>query len=56
MMRENVRDGEETRDLPRVSEEEGRGASSDDGSKKAKDWSASGTEDPAFFIKPSDGK
>ena len=46
---------EERRDLPRVSEEERRGAGSDDGGRRLKeDWSASGTEDPAFFIKSSD--
>ena len=52
MMRENG--GKEPRDLPRASEEEESGAVFDNVSKKEDDWSASGTEDPAFFIKPSD--
>ncbi len=56
-MRESSRDGEEARELSRVLEEERRGAGSDNESKRLEDdWSASGTEDPAFFIKPSDGE
>ncbi|MBA3793659.1 MAG: hypothetical protein H0X19_05935 [Rubrobacter sp.] len=57
MTRENGRDGEEPREQSRVLEEERRGAGSDSGSKRLEDdSSASGTEDPAFFIKPSDGE
>ncbi len=56
MRTENCRDGVEPRDLPRVVEEERPGTGSDDGSRIVEDnWAASGTEDPAFFIKPSDG-
>jgi hypothetical protein len=51
MNREDGRDGEEPRELARVPED-GLGA----GKKAEDDWSSSGTEDPAFFIKPFDGK
>jgi len=55
MTRENGKDGEDPRELSRVPEEERRGAGSDDrGRRLEDDWSSSGTEDPAFFIKPSD--
>jgi hypothetical protein len=54
MTRENGKDGEDPRELSRVPEEERRGAGSDDrGRRLEDDWSSSGTEDPAFFIKPS---
>ena len=53
MIRDNGRD-EEPREPGRVPKE-GLGAGSDGGAGKAEDdWSAAGTEDPAFFIKPSD--
>ncbi len=57
MTKDYGRDGEETRELPRVSDEERFGADSDDAGKKAgarAGWLESGAEDPAFFIKPSD--
>jgi hypothetical protein len=55
LTRENGKAGDELRDLPRVSEGGRRGAGSEDGSRRTEDdWSGSGTEDPAFFIKPSD--
>jgi hypothetical protein len=57
MTRENSRDGREPRELGRVSEEETVEAGSGQARRKAEDdWAASGTEDPAFFIKPSDGE
>ncbi len=57
MKKEHRKDGEEPRDLDRVREEEGLGTGSDDEDRKVEhDWAASGTEDPAFFIKPSNGK
>lgn len=56
MRTENCRDEVEPRDPPRVAEEERPGADSGDESGAVEgNWSASGTEDPAFFIKPSDG-
>ena len=55
MTRENVRD-EEPREGGRVPEE-GLGLDSDGAARKAEeDWASWGAEDPAFFIKPSDGK
>jgi hypothetical protein len=51
MTRENRRD-EEPRELGRVPEE-GLAA---DGKKTEEDWTSWGAEDPAFFIKSSDGK
>ena len=54
MRREIGRDGEEPRELGRVPEE-GLGAGSGGADKKVEeDWTSWGTEDPAFFIKPSD--
>lgn len=53
MIRENGRD-EEPRELGRVPEEVlGPDAA---GKKAEEDWTSWGTEDPAFFIKPSDGE
>jgi hypothetical protein len=55
MTRENGRD-EEPRELGRVPDE-GLGIGSDGAGRKAEeDWASWGTEDPAFFIKPSDGE
>ena len=55
MIRENGRD-EEPRELGRVPEEV-LGVGPDGAGKKAEeDWASWGTEDPAFFIKPSDGE
>ncbi len=55
MTRENGRD-EEPRELGQVPEE-GPGAGSNGAVRKAEeDWASWGTEDPAFFIKPSDGE
>lgn len=55
MTRENGRD-EEPREPGRVPEE-GLGTGSNGAGKKSEeDWASSGTEDPAFFIKPSDGE
>ena len=59
MIRENGADGGETRDLPRVAEKRRARTDPDDGSVKADagtGWLESGTEDPAFFIKPNDGE
>jgi hypothetical protein len=57
MKREIGRDGEDARELGRVPEEEVIGAGPAEARRKAiDDWSSSGTEDPAFFIKPSDGE
>lgn len=47
------RDGDEPREPGRVPEE-GLGAAA--GKKAEEDWASWGTEDPAFFIKPSDGE
>jgi hypothetical protein len=56
MTRENGRDGEEAREPGQVSEER-LGAGCNDASRKVEnDWATSGTEDPAFFIKPHDGE
>lgn len=56
MIRESGGDREEPRELGRVPEE-GLGAGPDGAGRKAEeDWASSGTEDPAFFIKPSDGE
>jgi hypothetical protein len=56
MIREIGRD-EEPRELRRVSEEGLGGAGSEGAGKKTEeDWVSWGTEDPAFFIKPSDGE
>ena len=55
MNRENRRDEEEPREIGRLPEEPG--VSSDGTGRKAEEeWVSSGTEDPAFFIKPSDGE
>ena len=57
MRAENRIDGEEPRDLTQVAEEEKREAGSADERRKVENsWSASGTEDPAFFIKLSNGE
>jgi hypothetical protein len=53
MTRENGRD-EESRELGRVPEE-GLGTEGA-GGKAEEDWASWGAEDPAFFIKPSDGE
>ncbi len=55
MTRENGRD-EEPRELGRVPEEGLRTGSGGTGRKAEEDWASWGTEDPAFFIKPSDGE
>ncbi|HEV2092981.1 MAG TPA: hypothetical protein VGR18_07430 [Rubrobacter sp.] len=56
MTRVNGRD-DKPRDLPRVPEDEGIGMGFDDAKRKVEDdWTSSGTEDPAFFIKPPDGE
>lgn len=55
MTRENGRD-EEPRELGRVPEEGLVAGSEGAGRKAEKDWASWGTEDPAFFIKPSDGE
>ena len=56
MTRVNGRDGEDARELGRVPEEEAVGAGPAEARRKvADDWS-SGTEDPAFFIKPADAE
>ena len=57
MTRENGKSGDEPRELGRVPEEEVIGAGPAEARRKViDDWSSSGTEDPAFFIKPSDGE
>lgn len=57
MRREDGKVGEEPRELGRVPEEEGVGGGSAEARRKAgDDWASWGTEDPAFFIKPSDGE
>ena len=53
MTRVNGRDGEEARELGRVPEEEVVGAHPAEARRKALDDWSSGTEDPAFFIKPA---
>ena len=56
MRREIGRGGEEPRELARVPEEEVVGAGpAEVRTKVVDDWS-SGTEDPAFFIKPADAE
>ncbi len=55
MTRENGRD-EEPRELGRVPEEEVVGARSAEARRKILDDWSSVPEDPAFFIKPSDGE
>ena len=56
MTRVNGRDGEDARELGRVPEEEVVGAGpAEVRTKVVDDWS-SGTEDPAFFIKPADAE
>ena len=56
MRREIGRDGEEPHELARVPEEEVVGAApAEVRTKVVDDWS-SGTEDPAFFIKPADAE
>ena len=55
MKRESGKDGDEPRELSRALKEEGIGTGPDDQGKRVEeDWAASGTEDPAFFIKPSE--
>ena len=55
MTQENGRD-EQPREGGRVPEE-GLGAGTEGaGGKAEEDWASWGTEDPAFFIKPSDGE
>ena len=54
MTRVNGRGGEEARELGRVPEEEVVGAHPAEARRKALDDWSSGTEDPAFFIKPAD--
>ncbi len=55
MTRDNGRD-EEPRELGRVPEE-GLGAGlGGTGTKAEEDWASWGTEDPAFFLKASDGE
>jgi len=56
MTRKNGGDGEEPRELGRVPEKDPGTRPKDAGRKMEDDWAASGTEDPAFFIKPSDGE
>lgn len=56
MTRENGRSGDEPRELGRVPEE-ALGVGPDGAGKKTEeDWASWGAEDPAFFIKPSDGE
>ena len=55
MTREIGRD-EEPRELGRVFEEGLGSGSNGAGKKTEEDWASWGAEDPAFFIKPSDGK
>ena len=57
MTRVNGRDGEDTREPGRVPEEEAVGAGPAEARGKAVvDIWSSGTEDPAFFIKPADAE
>ncbi len=56
MIRVNGKDGEDTREPGRVPENEAVGAGpAEVRTKVVDDWS-SGTEDPAFFIKPADAE
>ena len=55
MTREYGRD-EEPRELGRVPEEGLAAGSEGAGRKAEEDWASWGTEDPAFFIKTSDGE
>ncbi len=55
MTRENGRD-EEPRELGRVPEQGLAAGSEGDGRKAEEDWASWGTEDPAFFIRTSDGE
>ena len=55
MTRENGRD-EEPREGGRVPEEEIVGGSAEARTKAGDDWTSWGAEDPAFFIKPSEGE
>ena len=57
MTRVDGKDGEEPRELGRVPEGEvvGVGPAEARG-KTVDDWASWGTEDPAFFIKPTDGE
>lgn len=48
-------DREELRRPPDLPEDRERGGSPDD-VEKQDEWTDAGTEDPAFFIKPSDGE
>jgi hypothetical protein len=56
MTRVNGRDGEDARELGRVPEEEVVGAHPAEARRKVIDDWSSGTEDPAFFIKPADAE
>jgi len=57
MTRVDGKDGEEPHELGRVPEEEGVGVGpAEAGGKTVDDWASWGTEDPAFFIKPTDGE
>ena len=56
MIRDNGRD-EEPREPGRVPEESWDGTGLENGNGKTEaEWLEAGTEDPAFFIKPSDGE
>ena len=56
MTRVNGRDGEDARELGRVPEEEAVGAGPAEVRTKAVDDWSSGTEDPAFLIKPAEAE
>ena len=57
MTRVDGKDGKEPHELGRVPEEEGVGVGpAEAGGKTVDDWASWGTEDPAFFIKPTDGE
>lgn len=52
---EDARDAEKPRDRPRAPEESYHGPDPDyQIGKEENDWSESGTEDPAFYIKPAE--
>jgi hypothetical protein len=57
MVKESGRDEGKPREVSRAKEDEESDVSLDGVDRKVEDdWSSSGTEDPAFFIKPSDGE
>jgi hypothetical protein len=57
MGQEIGKDGQEPRELSRVPEEAlGTDANGTTAKKVGEDWASWGAEDPAFFIKPSDGE